>query len=73
MILELQFKIKNNPNYLEYLRTNSYWYKYLNRNPNNFKMFEEEVKQFKRNKLTNKIGETFKTIEMLQNVLSTMK
>lgn len=73
MILELQFKIKNNQSYLEYLRTHSYWYKYLNRNVIFFKQFEEEVKQFKRNKITDKIGETFKTIEMLQNVLSTMK
>ena len=40
MTLELQFKIKNNPYYLKYLRENSIWYKKLNREPETFKIFE---------------------------------
>ena len=39
MTLDLQFKIKNNPNYLRYIRENSYWYKLLNSNPALFKEF----------------------------------
>ena len=39
MSLELQYKIKSNPMYHEFIRQNSIWYKYLNRNPNNFKYF----------------------------------
>ena len=33
MDLYLQYKIKSNPNYIRFLRENSNWYKYLNRNP----------------------------------------
>ena len=43
MTLDLQFKIKNNPNYVRYLREHSEWYKELNRNPNIFPLFEEQV------------------------------
>ena len=39
MTLDIQFKIKNNANYLRYLRENSFWYKELNRNPENYKKF----------------------------------
>lgn len=73
MTLEIQFKIKNNPNYQKYLRENSFWYKILNRSPQSFKNFEDEVKHNHRLKFTDRIGETLKTIEMIQNVLSTLK
>ena len=33
MKLDVQFKIKNNYLLQKYIRENSYWYKYLNRNP----------------------------------------
>ena len=36
MNLDIQFKIKNNPNYQRYIRENSYWYKILNRTPEAF-------------------------------------
>ena len=42
MNLDTQFKLKNNPLYIKYLRENSHWYKVLNREPNSFKLFEEE-------------------------------
>ncbi|MCM1371304.1 MAG: YlbE-like family protein [Clostridium sp.] len=73
MILELQFKIKNNPNYQKYIRENSYWYKILNRTPEMFSTFEEEVKHNYRLKFTDKVGDALKTIEMVQNVLTTLK
>lgn len=45
MNVETQYKIKSNLNNLRYLREKSYWYKYLNRNKNNLKYFEEEMKK----------------------------
>jgi hypothetical protein len=33
--LETQFKIKTSPLLDKYIKENSYWYKYLNRNPKN--------------------------------------
>lgn len=73
MILDLQFKIKNNPNYLRYLRENSYWYKLLNRNPSMFKVFEEEVKKAYQLRTSDRINKALQTIELLQNVVSTLK
>lgn len=73
MKTDIQLKIKNNQNYLRYLRENSYWYKYLNRNPIFFKTFENEVKE--KYKLTgvDKISKTLETISMVEKVINTLK
>lgn len=73
MILDIQFKIKNNINYQRYIRENSYWYKILNRNPLMFKQFEEEVKTAYHLRTSDRISRTLDTIELIQNVVSTLK
>lgn len=73
MTLELQFKIKNNPNYLRYLREHSQWYKELNRNPNIFPLFEEKVKEEYKLRPSDRFEKVIDTIGMLQTVLSTLK
>ncbi len=73
MILDLQYRIKNNEYYLKYLRQNSNWYKLLNRNPANFKKFEDEAKELAKLERADKISDTLNTIEMLEKVLSTLK
>ncbi|MGM9879070.1 MAG: YlbE-like family protein [Bacilli bacterium] len=44
MNLLVQYKLKSNPTYLKFLRENSNWYKYLNRNQMFLKKFEKEMK-----------------------------
>ena len=44
MNLNIQMQLKNNPLYLEYLHNHSYWYKELNRYPEKFKDFIDEMK-----------------------------
>lgn len=44
MNLDIQYKVKSNLNYIKFLRENSSWYKYLNRNPIYFNDFEKEMK-----------------------------
>jgi len=73
MTLDLQYKIKENEHYLRHLRQNSNWYKLLNRNPANFKIFEEEVKEVYKLTKADKISRTLDTIEMLEKVLSTLR
>jgi hypothetical protein len=73
MSLEIQYRLKNDANYLNYLHQNSQWYKYLNRNPNYFKQFEEEAKENMSLRLSDKISSTLKTIELLENVVSSLK
>ena len=73
MTLDLQYKIKENEYYLRHLRQNSNWYKLLNRNPANFKVFEEEVRTVYKLTKADKISRTLDTIEMLEKVLSTLR
>lgn len=73
MTLDLQFKIKSNQNYVRYLRENSYWYKILNRNPNAFKQFEEEVKTKLGLRPTDRIERVVEAFSLIQNMISTMK
>ena len=72
MSLELQFKIKNNPNYSKFLIENSYWYKFLNRSDSYFKAFEEEVKTAYKLRPMDKISRVIDTFDMLQTLLSTL-
>ncbi len=73
MTLDIQFKLKSNPNYIKYLRENSYWYKILTRDPSMFKEFINEVKVNYKLRPIDKINDALSTIEMLQSIMSTMK
>lgn len=73
MSLEIQFKLKNNPQYLRFLRTHSDWYKELNRNPANFSRFEDKVKEEYRLRPTDRINKALEMIEMAQTIISTLK
>lgn len=73
MSLDIQFKIKNNPRYIQYLRYNSIWYKILNRNPLMFSKFEEKVREENRINISDRITKALGTIEMIQNVFTAFK
>ncbi len=40
-----QYELKKDYRYINYLRENSFWYKYLNRNSNYLKPFKEDMKK----------------------------
>ena len=73
MILDIQFKIKNNPILQTYLREHSDWYKILNRNPKLFQKFEEEAKIHYKLRPTDRINKVLETIEMFQTIMSQIK
>ena len=73
MTLDLQFKIKSDNNYLKYLRENSNWYKVLNRYPERFNEFVEEVKVNYKLRPVDKISRAIDTFDMLQTILNTLK
>lgn len=73
MSLDLQFKIKKNPTYVRFLMENSYWYKYLNRSDNYFKLFENDVKDKYKLKPTDKINRALDTLTMLETLFNTIK
>ena len=64
MRIDVQYKIKSNPNYLKYLREKSKWYKYLNIHPNNFRQFENEVKDVYKLSTIDRLAKTMEMIEM---------
>lgn len=73
MSLDVQFKLKENPYYLRYLRSHSYWYKFLNRDASMFKEFVEEVKREYKLTKADRISKAFDTFEMLEKILSTFR
>lgn len=73
MPLDIQFKIKSNPNYLRYLREHSEWYRILNRDPASFKQFENVTKEEYKLRPTDRIAKALDTIELVQNLLTSLK
>lgn len=73
MTLDIQFKLKSNPNYTKYLRENSNWYKTLNRNPASFSDFEDEMKEKYQLRPTDRISKALNAIEMIQAIMGAMK
>lgn len=73
MYINTQFKIKNNPKYIDFLHHNSYWYKNLNRNSKNFIEFETDLKNKMKLNMKDKISEVASAIDMITTFLSNMK
>ncbi len=73
MTLDVQFKIKSNPLYVKYLHENSHWYKILNRDPNTFNDFVNEVKTNYKLRPSDRINKALSTFEMLSAIMSSLK
>ncbi len=73
MNLDIQFRIKNNPNYQKYIRENSNWYKILNRNPEAFKQFEEEVKEKYQLRPIDRLSRVVQSIELMSSIFSSLR
>lgn len=65
--------IRKNPNYVRYLREHSYWYKLLNRNPDNLNKFVEEVKENYKLRTVDKIEKFTSMIDLASKLMETMK
>ena len=73
MELNIIYKIKQDKKQYDYLRTHSYWYKYLNRDPNNYQKFIKEYKKYNRTTTTNKFNDTINNIDMIASILKTIE
>lgn len=69
MDLNLQYKIKSNPNYIRFLRENSNWYKHLNRNPIYFNEFEKEMKTKYKLTSKDKLDRLSKNIDKVSQII----
>ncbi len=73
MTLDLQFKLKSNPLYIKYLHENSYWYKILNREPNEFNNFIKELQTKYKLRPEDRINNLISTIETITNLFNALK
>ncbi len=69
MRLDILLKIKENQKIYNYLLNNSYWYRELNRNPDNYKLFLKEYKKYNRENNMNKINTAIDNAELISNVI----
>ena len=73
MNLSTQFKIKNNPLLQKYIRENSYWYKYLNRNTNLLTEMEKEMKEKYKLTTSDKINNISEKLDLIRTFMNVMK
>lgn len=73
MNLNLQYKIKQDPRQLSFLRENSYWYKYLNRSEKYYKDFIDDMKDKYKLKPTDRLNKMMENIEMFRTFLDVLK
>ena len=73
MDIKTQILIRNNPNLYNFLREESYWYKYLNRDPNYLEDVELAMKN--KYKLTTKdrLEKLNQSMNLLNNFMDIMK
>jgi hypothetical protein len=73
MNLDIQFKINNNYYMKKFIRENSSWYKILNREPERFVDFVEDMKTKYRLRTTDKINDFADKLEMVKNIINVLR
>ena len=73
MTLDIQFRIRNNKVYKDYLRSHSYWYRILTRQPQKIYEFENEIKHFYKLTPADKINKAVNTLEIINSFISALK
>ena len=73
MNLNLQYKIYQDPRQRQFLRENSYWYNYLNRNESYYKDFINDMKDKYKLKPTDKINKMIENMDMIRTFLDVLK
>lgn len=69
MNIETLNRIRQNPNNIKFLRENSYWYKYLNRNPLYIKEFENQMKKEYKLTTEDKINKMVERLDMVSKIM----
>ena len=73
MKLDVQFKIKNNYLLQKYIRGNSFWYKYLYRNPGLLSEMEREMKEKYKLTASDKIKDISEKLDLLRTFMNVLK
>ena len=73
MRADILIKINNDKKMQEYLVNNSYWYKYLNRNPDLFNNMVQDMKEKYKLTTSDRINNALNSIGMLQSLIDVLK
>ena len=73
MVLDLQFRIKNDEKLKQFLRENSYYYKYLNRSPSYLKDVIEDMKDKYEMRPSDKINKMINNIGLMNSFLEALR
>lgn len=73
MNIDTLVKINTDPIQKQFLRENSYWYKYLNRGSKYYKDFINEMKTKYKMTTTDKINKAIDNINMVRTFLDVLK
>lgn len=73
MVIDLQNKISMDNNLKRYLYEESYWYKYLNRDPKYYRDFVNSMKDKYKLNTSDRINKMLNNISMLQTFLDVLK
>ena len=69
----LQKKLMEDKNFKRYILENSYYIKYLNRNPEYYREFLRNMKELYKERPTDKINDIVNTIDIVSSVIDTLK
>lgn len=73
MSIDIQIKIDNDPRLKNFIHENPIWYKRLNRNPNLYKDFVNDMKDKYKLKTSDKITKTLDSLSMFEAFLEVLK
>jgi len=73
MQIEVQTKLFNDKKMSEYLKQNSQWFKYLNREPNTYNEFTSSMKDKYKLRTTDKMTNLVENIDLISSVLNVIK
>lgn len=73
MTVDLQLKINSDQRLKMFLREYPYWYKTLNRNPQAYKDFVNDMKEKYKLTTSDKLNKTLNNIGMLQTFLEVLR
>ena len=73
MSLDILMKINEDPIQKQFLRENSYWYKYLNRSNIYYKDFIKKMKEVYKLTPTDKLNKTIDNINLFATFLDVLK
>ncbi len=73
MQVNVLLELKKDKKMLDLLKYNSYWIKELNRDPKTLKNYKNDMKTKYKLRATDKINEAIDNIDLISNVLSTLK